>query len=64
MEFYFDKWFATASAVVWMLPVSCGDETATLEDKVLNTSVEVRCDPHLQSDVGNGCKAQITNTGS
>lgn len=63
MEFQIDKWFATASAVVWMLPVCCGEETAALEGNDLNTSVNLRCDPHLQSDVGNGCKAQITNTG-
>lgn len=26
MQFQIDKWFGTASAVMWMLPVSCGDE--------------------------------------
>lgn len=61
MGFYIGKWFGTASAVMWILPVSCGDGTAKLE--VLNISVNLRCDPHLQSDVGSGCKAQITNTG-
>lgn len=46
MKFQIDKWFGTASAVMGMLPVSCGDETAALDGKVLNISVKLRCDPH------------------
>lgn len=59
MQFQIDKWFGSASAVMWMRPVSCGDETAALEGKVLNISVNLRFDPHLQSNVGSGCKARV-----
>lgn len=43
-------------------PVSTGDETAAVKDKVLNIPVNLPCDPHLRAAVGGGCKAETTNT--